>query len=91
MAIVMTPHRDELAPAVRAMNERLHANGVSFSFPESPISHWLPQVPGRALYQEFFLAVEGDAVRGGYILKHQPFLVNESTLSAKRRSDCSVV
>src|SRR5581483_1083737 len=36
----------------------------------------LPKLPGRRLYQEYFLAVEGEAVRGGYIVKYQDFWIN---------------
>ena len=59
--------------AVREFNQRLEAGGRSPRFPESPISHWLPRRDSVPLYQEYLLALEGDTVRGGYILKPQAF------------------
>ena len=78
MAIVIQPYTPELAPAVRALNTRLEAGGVAreFHFPESSVPEWLPKLPGRRIFQEYFLAVEGDAVRGGYIVKQQDFWIN---------------
>ena len=32
---------------------------------------WLPKTDGASVYQEFFLLLEGDDVRGAYVLKHQ--------------------
>jgi len=81
MAIVMTAHREELTPAVRELNQRLAARGGAYHFPVSPVPRWLPPLPGRSIYQEYFLAVEGDAVRGGYILKHQPFVLKDERVS----------
>src|SRR5262245_32826009 len=46
-------------------------------FPESPIPEWLPPLPGATLFQEMFLAAEEGIVRGGYILKHQEFMLNK--------------
>ncbi len=34
---------------------------------------WLPPAAGRSIFQERFLAVENDEVRGGYALKRQDF------------------
>ena len=47
----------------------------------SPIPAWLPRSADDRLYQEHFLAVDGDLVRGGYILKHQDFVVAGSVVS----------
>jgi len=80
-AIEIVPYTAEHEPAVRAFNGRLRAanldpNEYSFRFSESHIPRWLPRQPGSELYQELFLAVDGQSmVRGGYVLKHQPFLV----------------
>jgi hypothetical protein len=81
MAIVMTAHREELASAVHELNQRLAARGGAYKFPVSPVPRWLPPLPGRSIYQEYYLAVEGDAVRGGYILKHQPFVLKNERVS----------
>ena len=78
MAIAIQPYTPELVPAVKALNSRLGAGGVAreFHFPENSIPEWLPKLPGRRLFQEYFLAVDGDTVRGGYIVKYQDFRIN---------------
>jgi hypothetical protein len=75
MAIAIQPYTEKWIPAVKAFNQRLAAGGIApeFHFPESNIPPWLPKLEGRRLYQEFYLATEGDAVRGAYILKFQDF------------------
>lgn len=60
------------APAVRAFNERLALGGAGWRFPEDPHPDWLPRGPGSDVFQELFLLLEGDDVRGAYALKHQP-------------------
>lgn len=78
MAIAIHPYTPELIPAVKALNGRLSAGGVApeFHFPENSVPDWLPKLPGRRIFQEYFLAVEGDAVRGGFIVKHQDFWID---------------
>jgi hypothetical protein len=75
MALAITPFTDDLVPAVKAFNARLLAGGVfhEFQFHESPTCAWLPKRENRRIYQEYFVAAEDGAVRGGYVLKHQPF------------------
>ena len=75
MPLAITPFTDDLVPAVKQFNARLLAGGVfhEFQFHESPVCAWLPKRDGRRIYQEYFVAAEGGAVRGGYVLKHQPF------------------
>jgi hypothetical protein len=77
MGIVIRPFTTEFVPAVRELNARLLEGGVdpAMLFPEQPVPTWLPAVPGRRIYQDFFLAVDGEAVRGAFIVKHQPFSV----------------
>jgi hypothetical protein len=76
MTIGIVPYAKDHVPEVKAFNARLKEGGVRFQFPMSPIPEWLPGGEGRRIYQQMFLAVEDDrTVRGGYILKHQPFLV----------------
>jgi hypothetical protein len=65
----------ELESAVRAFNARLRVGGSPFRFHESCVPGWLPPREGQEIYEEYFLAVDGGAVRGGYALKHQPFLL----------------
>ena len=75
MAIAIQPYSADLIPAVKGFNQRLVAGGVApeFHFPENNIPHWLPKLEGRRIHQEYYLAVDGDCVRGGFILKYQDF------------------
>jgi hypothetical protein len=57
---------------LRAFNQRLAAGGAGWRFPEDPRPDWLPWTPRSEVFQELFLVLEGDTVRGGYVLKHQP-------------------
>jgi hypothetical protein len=77
MAIAVHPYTEDKIPAVKAFNQRLAAGGIApeFFFPESQVPYWLPKVHGRRIYQEYYLALEGDFVRGGFILKYQDFSV----------------
>src|SRR5712691_6906596 len=77
MAIAIQPYTEKWIPAVKALNQRLAAGGVApeFHFPESNTPPWLPKLDGRRIYQEFYLAVDGNVVRGAYILKFQDFSV----------------
>ncbi len=69
-------YRAELVDAVRDFNARLRNGGVVlFQFPESHTSLELPKRGGLEIYEEYFVAVDNEAVRGGYILKHQPFWI----------------
>ena len=74
--IKIRPYTADLVPAVRAFNARLSAKAVNYRFPETHLSEWLPAGSGRPVIQEYYLAVDGtNAVRGAYILKHQPFQI----------------
>ena len=73
--IVVTPYTLDLVDAVKAFNARLRAGGAALTFPENPVPEWLPPVEGREIFHEYYVAVDDDAVRGAYILKHQPFWV----------------
>lgn len=77
MGIKVVPYQEELIPAVKDFNGRLSRGGVAFRFPESPVPGCLPKVDGRETYQEYFVALESGCVRGGYILKHQPFWLGD--------------
>jgi hypothetical protein len=82
MPIQIIPYAPSHVEAVRDFNRRLRDKGqVYFQFPKSPVPEWLPALPGRTLYREFFLALEGADVRGGYILKHQQFLLRGQVAS----------
>ena len=86
MTLRIVPYTAEHEEAVRAFNARLaeknlDPNLYSTAFPTSHIPAWLPKRPGCDLYQEHFVAVDDESVvRGGYILKHQSFLVKGNPL-----------
>jgi hypothetical protein len=69
------PFTAEHVHEVQAFNRRLAERGITFRFPESPVSDWLPRREGLPLYQEHFVALDGGTVRGGYILKPQAFAI----------------
>lgn len=73
--IPFPPDAPEFCDAARRFNARLGAGGYGeFHFSESHTSRAFPKVEGRATWMEYFLAVEdGPEVRGGYILRPQPW------------------
>lgn len=77
MPISIHAYTEDRIPAVREFNRRLAAGGVdsAFHFPESHVPLWLPPKDSRPVYQNYFLAVDGESIRGGFILKYQPFLL----------------
>src|SRR2546430_4782884 len=68
----------EHAPAVGAFNERLAHAGAPWRFPETSVPDWLPQADGVPVWQEYFLLLEDDAVRGAYVLKRQDAVVGRA-------------
>jgi len=78
MQLDIRPYSSQDEPQVAAFNQRLRRAGAGYQFPPRSTPAWLPPVPGRPLYQEYFLAIDPQGeVRGGYILKHQEFLVHQ--------------
>jgi len=76
MAIVIQPYTGEHVRHVRDFNRRLRAGGeLEFEFPEDSVPAWLPKKDDRRIFQELFVAVGGDAIHGGYIIKTQDFSV----------------
>jgi hypothetical protein len=77
MAISVQPYTPDIIPAVKAFNQRLAAGGIGaeFHFPESNTPQWLPEINGRSIFQRYYVAVDGDQVRGAFILKYQNFHV----------------
>lgn len=75
MPIVIRPHSVEHVEAVVRFNRRLMAAGAAdwMQIEAGPEPSWLPKRSGQKLYNEIFLALENDEVRGGYVLKHQEF------------------
>jgi hypothetical protein len=72
-ACAVVPFHERHVGAVKAFNQRLAAAGKPWCFPESPLPARLAPAGGQLPYYEFFLAVQGDAVRGGYCFKPQAF------------------
>ena len=77
MAIRFMEYAPEHAPAVTAFNQRIASDvdDPDLLFSLHPTKMWLPKGTVADIFQETFLAVDGDFVRGGYVLKHQPFAV----------------
>jgi hypothetical protein len=79
MSIEIVPYLPGHVPAVQAFNARLHSAGVPEAF---GIRSLLPEatgsdpIPGSRIHEELFIAIDGEAVRGGYTLKHQDFTVD---------------
>jgi hypothetical protein len=73
MATVIRRYSEDLVAGVRDFNRRLLAGGApgDLVFPEHPVPVWLPKLNGARIYNEYFLALEGDAVRGAYVRKRQ--------------------
>jgi hypothetical protein len=82
MPIVVREYAEEHIEAVRQFNGRLRAGGEALQFPLSATPEWLPKLPGRALFQEYYLAIDdAGAVHGAYILKHQDFCIKDQVVS----------
>lgn len=76
MAIRFEEHAGGHVDAVRAFNRRVAAAlDPELLFPERPEAAWLAKGELPGIFQEAFLALDGDVVRGGYFLKHQPFWI----------------
>ena len=75
MPIVIQPYRPELEPAVADFNQRLRQAGQdeNMVFYRWAEPRWLPRAAHSRIYNEFFVAVDGGVVRGGYALKTQDF------------------
>ena len=75
MAIVIKPFTEELVPSVKEFNRRLSEAGrpPDFQFPEVPAQPRALASEGAKVCHEHYVALEGDTVRGGYILRIQDF------------------
>jgi hypothetical protein len=71
MAIQIEPFDAGRSAAVVEFNRRMAAHGSSWQFPERPEPSWLARQEGDSLFQEFFLASDGEAIRGAYALQHR--------------------
>lgn len=72
----LVPYTPELDDAILAFNERLASGdaGVEFRLRAGPGPLVVPP-DAEGLWEERYLAVEGDVVRGGVFLQVQPFFV----------------
>lgn len=82
MPIVIQPYREQHEPAVQEFNHRLRAgeSDPDLVFFRYAIPRWLPKTDGSTVYNEYFLALDNGAVRGGYALKHQDFYFADGSI-----------
>jgi hypothetical protein len=68
------------AEAVGDFNRRLHEAGSDWQFPDSPEPSWLAPSEGSDTFQEFYVAAEGEVVRGAYALQRRPAAIDGKPL-----------
>ena len=73
-------YTEEWNRAVAEFNRRVLPANAPFQVPETPAPLWLPKRGDQKPYQEVFLMVEDDCVRGAYTFKHQEFSVGRCVL-----------
>lgn len=78
MALRIRASDEASVPAIRDFNARMGAAGSRWTFYDTPIPDWLAPVAGASAWREYFLAQDerDGAVRGGFVLKQQEFLVD---------------
>jgi len=81
MALAIQPFDAARSEAVKDFNRRMAAGGSSWRFPESPVPSWLARVDGSPVFQEFFVAADGEVVRGAYALQRRPARIGDEELS----------
>ncbi|HEX5431829.1 MAG TPA: hypothetical protein VFW83_07680 [Bryobacteraceae bacterium] len=83
MKIGIEPYRWEMVEAVRQFNRRVAFAGGehSIKLPDTPEPSLLPMMEGSGFGQECFVAMEGPAVRGGYILYRQMWNIDGKTIA----------
>ena len=66
MAILIRPYQEQHEPAVHDFNQRLLAGGVdrNLVFYARSVPRWLAKTDDCDLYNEYFVAVEGEASDG---------------------------
>lgn len=82
MAIIIEPYQERHEAAVDEFNRRLEAGGADrdLVFYRWAKPRFLPPSDGASLFNEYFVALDGSAVRGGYALKHQDFLCPDGNM-----------
>ena len=82
MALKIVPYSSEHEPAVAAFNQLARENQAPFVLSKTAVAVWLPKRDRVTLFREYFLAFEGDAVRGGFTLRRQQFWLNGAQVDA---------
>jgi hypothetical protein len=72
MPIKIQPFDPSRVEAIADLNRRLAAAGSVWQFPERPEPSWFARAEGSPVFQELFLALDGETVRGGYAFQHRP-------------------
>jgi len=80
--ITVQQYREEHEPAVQAFNDRLQAGGAAADLVFYPyaVPRWLAKSDGCDVFNEYFVALEDDTVRGAYALKCQKFLLPDGNV-----------
>lgn len=73
MPLEITRYELQHEAAVAEFNERARSHSAPFTLSKTATAAWLPKRDGRTLFREYFLALEGGAVRGGFTLRRQDF------------------
>ena len=78
MPIKIEQYREEHIPAVKEFNRRLHTSrgtveALPFYFFESNVPEWLPRAEQVPIYQDYYVVLDNEFVRGGFVIKHQDF------------------
>lgn len=78
MRISFKTYALEHVPAARAFNDRVQrlSPRKEFSVAEHPVTGRFAPSAGSRAWEEYYLALEGEDVRGGYTLRRLPFWVN---------------
>jgi hypothetical protein len=73
LPIVIQPYRQEHESAVQEFNRRLQVSSgdPNLVFSQSATPRWLPPDKNKPVWNEFYVAVDGSAVRGAYALKQE--------------------
>lgn len=77
MPIAIRPYLEQHEPAVHRFNERLRAasGDPNLVFYRRSHPEWLSKVDGGSLYNQYFVALDDDEVRGAYALKYEKFFL----------------
>jgi hypothetical protein len=80
VAIRIVSHCPELSSAMHAFNLRMRAGGSPWGFYVEPEPEWIPKRPGKAVWREYYAAVdEQNEVHGAFALKPQDWWVRGTT------------